>query len=188
LPTVAFSPWTGWIRFSAAGAHLCWRVKNGARSVPFKTLKTLPDGSELVILHESDGMLGKRRRDIAGKTAPRLPDTIARLIQFTVVTRTSRGRTKTSTIRVLTTLLDHAVFPAAGIAADCGRSREINSIGVISHDGQQLSHRGVAQQPPVRIRCHPGRADHREGRGRRIGCGLLPAAQARQYQENRIRE
>ena len=106
-----------WIRFSAAGAHLCWRVKNGAKSVPFKTLKTLPDGSELVLLHESNGMLTKRRRDIAGKTAPRLPDTIARLVQFTIVTRTARGRTKTSTIRVLTTLLGHAAFPAAGIAA-----------------------------------------------------------------------
>ena len=45
-----------WLRFSATGADLCWRVKNGAKSVPFKTLKTLPDGSELVMLHESDGM------------------------------------------------------------------------------------------------------------------------------------
>jgi len=106
-----------WIRFSATGAHLCWRVKNGAKSVPFKTLKTLPDGSELVLLHESNGMLTKRRRDIAGKTAPRLPDTIARLVQFTIVTRTARGRTKTSTIRVLTTLLGHEEFPAAEIAA-----------------------------------------------------------------------
>jgi hypothetical protein len=106
-----------WIRFSGTGAHLCWRVKNGARSVPFKTLKTLPDGSELVMLHESDGMLGKRRRGIAGKTAPRLPDTTARLVQFTIVTRTRSGRVKTSVIRVLTTLLDHVAFPAAGIAA-----------------------------------------------------------------------
>jgi len=85
--------------------------------VPFKTLKTLPDGSELVVLHESNGMLAKRRRDVGDPAAPRLPDMIARLVQFTVVTRTARGRTKTSTIRVLTTLLDHATFPAAGIAA-----------------------------------------------------------------------
>jgi len=106
-----------WIRFSATRAHLCWRVKNGAKSVPFKTLKTLPDGSELVLLHESDGMLTKRRRDAGDKTAPRLPDTVARLVQFTVVTRTRSGRTKNSVIRVLTTLLDHAAFPAAQIAA-----------------------------------------------------------------------
>jgi hypothetical protein len=37
-----------WIRFSGTGAHLCWRVKNSARSVPFKTIRTLHDGSELV--------------------------------------------------------------------------------------------------------------------------------------------
>jgi Insertion element 4 transposase N-terminal/Transposase DDE domain len=106
-----------WIRFSAAGAHLCWRVKNGARSVPFKTLQVLPDGSELVRLRESDGMLGKRRRALGDKTAARLPDTAARLICFTVTTRTFRGRIKTTTIRVLTTLLDHAAFPAPEIAA-----------------------------------------------------------------------
>ncbi len=106
-----------WIRFSATRAHLCWRVKNAAKSVPFKTLKTLPDGSELVLLHESDSMPGKRRRDIADRTAPRLPDTVARLVQFTVTTRTRSGRVKTSVIRVLTTLLDHAGFPAAEIAA-----------------------------------------------------------------------
>jgi hypothetical protein len=85
--------------------------------VPFKTLKTLPDGSELVLLHESDGMLGRRRRDIGDPAAPRLPGTIARLVQFTIVTRTARGRTKASTVRLLTTLLDHAGFPAAEIAA-----------------------------------------------------------------------
>ena len=62
-------------------------------------------------------MLGKRRRDAGDKTAPRLPATLARLVQFEVVTRTRSGRVKTSTIRVLTTLLDHAEFPAAEIAA-----------------------------------------------------------------------
>jgi hypothetical protein len=62
-------------------------------------------------------MLAKRRRDAGDKNAPRLPDTVARLIQFTVVTRTRSGRVKASTIRVLTTLLNHDEFPAAGIAA-----------------------------------------------------------------------
>jgi hypothetical protein len=104
------------LRFSAAGAQLCWRVKNGAKSVPFKTLKTLPDGSELVMLHESDGMRTRRRRDTGDKTAARLPDTIARLVQFTIVTRTRGGRAKVSTIRLLTTLLDHEKYPAGEIA------------------------------------------------------------------------
>lgn len=105
------------LRFSATGAQLCWRLKNGAKSVPCKTVKTLPDGSELVMLHESDGMLYRRRRDAGDKAATRLPDTMARLVQFTIVTRTRGGRAKTSTIRLLTTLLDHDAFPASEIAA-----------------------------------------------------------------------
>jgi hypothetical protein len=105
-----------WIRFSARGAHLVWRVKNGAKSVPFKTIKTLPDGSELVLLRESGSMLGKRRREHGDKTLPRLPDTVARLVSFTVTTRTAR-RVKTSVIKVLTTLLDPEQFPAREIAA-----------------------------------------------------------------------
>ena len=43
------------IRFSGAGVYLAWRVKNGAKSVPFKTLDVLKDGSELVLLRESNG-------------------------------------------------------------------------------------------------------------------------------------
>jgi hypothetical protein len=105
-----------WIRFSASGAHLAWRVKNGAKSVPFKTLKALTDGSELVLLRESASMLAQRRRENKDKTLPRLPDTIARLVSFTICARTAR-RVKTTTIKVLTTLLDPGAFPASEIAA-----------------------------------------------------------------------
>ena len=103
-----------WLRFSP-GAHLLWRVKNAARSVPFRQLRTLKDGSELVLLRESGGMLGKRRRDAGDGTLARLKDTVARLVCFTVLTRTRRGRTKTAAIRVLTTMLDPGAFPAAEI-------------------------------------------------------------------------
>ena len=48
---------------------LAWRVKNGAKSVPFKTIRTLPDGSELVLLHESDGMRARRRSE-TGRPGP----------------------------------------------------------------------------------------------------------------------
>jgi Insertion element 4 transposase N-terminal/Transposase DDE domain len=105
-----------WIRFSGRGAHLAWRVKNGAKSVPFKTLRTLTDGSELVLLRESDSMLGKRRRDAGNKVLPRLPDTVARLVSFAITARTAR-RAKTTTIKVLTTLLGPDAFPAREIAA-----------------------------------------------------------------------
>ena len=105
-----------WIRFSGTGAELAWRVKNGAKSVPLKTLETLPDGSELVMLHESDGMRARRRRETCDRHAERLPDTIARLVTFTVTTVTRSGRAKTTRMRVLTTLLDHRAHPAAEIA------------------------------------------------------------------------
>ena len=105
-----------WIRFSAGGAHLAWRVKNGAKSVPLKTIRTLPDGSELVMLRESDGMRTRRRRETGNPHAERLPDTIARLVTFTITARTRSGRTKTTVMRVLTTLPDHQACPAREIA------------------------------------------------------------------------
>src|SRR5947207_1265233 len=105
-----------WIRFSARGAHLAWRVKNGAKSVPFKPIETLTDGSELVLLRESDSMLARQRRENKDKTLPRLPGTVARLVSFTICARTAR-RVKTTTIKVLTTLLDPDAFPAREIAA-----------------------------------------------------------------------
>ena len=106
-----------WIRFSARGADLAWRIKNGAKSVPFKTLRTLPDGSELVMLRESDWMRARRRRETKDQRAARLPDTVARLVTFTVTAATRSGRAKTTPMRVLTTLLDQTTYPAREIAA-----------------------------------------------------------------------
>jgi len=105
-----------WIRFSARGAGLAWRIKNGAKSVPLKTIQTLPDGSELVMLHESDGMRTRRRKEAGDPHAERLPDTMARLVTFTITATTRSGRTKTTLLRVLTTLLDHEAYPARDIA------------------------------------------------------------------------
>ena len=110
-----------WIRFAATGAHLLWRVKNGAKSVPFKTLKILKDGSELVLLRESSGMRARRRKAAGDKALPYLPDTAARLACFTIVTRTRSGRTRTTQVRVLTTLLDPDLYPASEIAALYGK-------------------------------------------------------------------
>ena len=105
------------LRFSACGADLAWRVKNGAKSVPLKTVKTLPDGSELVMLHESDGMRARRRRETRDPQAERLSDTTAWLVTFTVTAVTRSGRTKTTLLRVMSTLLDYEAYPAAQIAA-----------------------------------------------------------------------
>ena len=105
-----------WIRFSGTGAHLLWRVKNGAKSVPFSTLRILKDGSELVLLRESTSMRTRRRKAAGDSSLPCLPDTVARLVCFTVLTRTRSGRTRTSQIRLLTTLLDPDLHPARELA------------------------------------------------------------------------
>ena len=60
--------------------------------------------------------LARRRRENKDKTLPRLPGTVARLVSFTITARTAR-RIKTTTIKVLTTLLDADAYPAREIAA-----------------------------------------------------------------------
>ncbi|MGH3124875.1 MAG: IS4 family transposase, partial [Streptosporangiaceae bacterium] len=105
-----------WLRFSGTGAHLLWRVKNGAKCVPFRTLDVLRDGSELVLLRESGSMRARRRKNAGDPALPPLPDTVARLVCFTVLTRTRSGRTKTTQIRLLTTLLDPGLCPAGELA------------------------------------------------------------------------
>jgi hypothetical protein len=101
---------------AGTGADLVWRWKNGKNSLPARTLEALPDGSELVVMRESDGMLARRRQASRNHAAPRLPDTIARLVTFTVLTQTPGGRRKATRVRVLTTLLDHKELPAREIA------------------------------------------------------------------------
>lgn len=85
-----------WIRFSAVGAHLAWPIKNGAKPVPLTTIRTLLDGSELIMLHESDGMRTRRRRETGDRQAERLPDTLARLVTFTVTFTPSRSQSRIS--------------------------------------------------------------------------------------------
>ncbi|MEU5943927.1 IS4 family transposase, partial [Micromonospora sp. NPDC047548] len=107
-----------WTRASATGAHLVWRVKNGARSLPARLDQTLSDGSVWVGLHESDQMLARRRKTSGDRSLTRLSPVVARLVEFTVTSRDRTGRwTKTSRYRVLTTLLDHRRYPADQIAA-----------------------------------------------------------------------
>lgn len=106
-----------WRTAAGTGAHLIWRVKNGAKSLPAKVITTLADGSHLVRLRESDAMLSARRKASQDKTIPRLDDITARLVEFTVTAADQGGRSRTSQFRVLTTLLDHDSYPAAQVAA-----------------------------------------------------------------------
>jgi hypothetical protein len=106
-----------WVAFAATDAHLAWRVKNGAKSLPAKITEVLTDGSQLVRLRESDSMFYARRRAAGDTTLARLPDTIARLVEFTLLVTDRSGRTRSSRFRILTTLLDHHAYPAQAIAA-----------------------------------------------------------------------
>jgi hypothetical protein len=104
------------VRFAATGAHLLWRVKNANHLVSGRITKPLPDGSYLVRLHESDGMLAERRRQPGRRRAARLPDTTVRLIEFEVTVTSHGAKPRTSRVRLLTTLLDHEAFPADALA------------------------------------------------------------------------
>lgn len=105
-----------WVRFSATGAHLVWRVKNGAVSLPARLVRVLCDGSALVRLRESDAMLARRRAKAGDPRLPRLACVLARLVEFTLRVRDSSGRIRTTRFRVLTTLLDPVAYPARQIA------------------------------------------------------------------------
>lgn len=106
-----------WRVAAATGAHLAWRVKNGANCLPATVTETLPDRSQLVRLRESPGMLSRRRKTTGDAKTPRLADITARLVEFTVTVTDQAGKTTTSRFRILTTLLDHQAYPAAAIAA-----------------------------------------------------------------------
>ena len=68
-------------------------------------------------MRESDGMLARRRRESRNHAAARLPDTIARLVDFMHHDRgPSAGSRRATRVRMLTTLLDHEAFPAREIA------------------------------------------------------------------------
>ncbi len=106
-----------WAVAAATGAHLAWRVKNGAKSVPAKIESRLSDGSHRVRLHESDAMLTHRRKNTGEPNTARLDDMIARLVEFTVTVTDRTATSTTSRFRILTTLLDYEAYPAEQIAA-----------------------------------------------------------------------
>jgi len=117
-----------WHIAAATGAHLIWRVKNGVNSLPATVIETMSDGSQRVRLRESDGMLSRRRKTTGEKTAPRLDDITARLVEFTVTVTDEAGRARTSRFRVLTTLLDPDAYPAEAIAACYARRWQVELV------------------------------------------------------------
>ena len=105
------------LRFSATGAHLAGgsrTPRNPSRSGPSARSPTARSWScctnPTACARGAAATPGTRH-------VARLPDTIARLVTFTILTGDPQRPRKTAQIRVLTTLLDHEAFPAREIAA-----------------------------------------------------------------------
>ena len=64
-PTGGSRRWNGISRRPEPALTWFWRWKNDSKSLPARTLEVLPDGSELVVMRESGGMLARRRRSPA---------------------------------------------------------------------------------------------------------------------------
>jgi hypothetical protein len=96
-----------WCEAIATGAELLWRIKD---EVTLPVLQTLPDGSYLSELVPRRIKYDSRRR----KTP--VPDEVrirVRIIEYSVVNRDG----KVETFKVMTSILDHEVAPAAELAA-----------------------------------------------------------------------
>jgi uncharacterized protein (DUF1778 family) len=115
-----------WHAAAGTGAHLLWRVK-ACQHLP--VTGELPDGSYLTHVNDPRAVAarghknGTRRR--RGSSLPPdngpLPGCTARVIAFTLTVTADDGTTVTTRYRLLTTLLDHQAYPAAGLAAAYAR-------------------------------------------------------------------
>jgi hypothetical protein len=106
-----FPGWQLWGLAAATGAHLAWRVRSSAVFTP---LDWLPDGSFLAVLPTpADARRGWKLR-AAGR--PQAGHRV-RVIQYAVTVTAGDGGTRTEAVRLVTTLLDPAMAPAADLAA-----------------------------------------------------------------------
>lgn len=106
---------------AATGAHLLWRVRTGTgRGTPrLPILHVLPDGSYLSKLTES-GPARRHRSNHTGNGTllqPRHPDITVRVIDYTITVTSTDGTSRRETLRLLTTILDPNLAPAADLAA-----------------------------------------------------------------------
>ena len=122
-------PWTGmlvladrnfpghdlWALASATGAHLAWRIK---KNLIFDPVTGLADGSYLSVMPTPVEAVRRGKARHAGRelTEP-LHGITVRIIAYTVTTRVADGTTRTEPFRLVTTLLDPDVAPAAELAA-----------------------------------------------------------------------
>ncbi|WP_223864710.1 IS4 family transposase [Streptomyces sp. 5-10] len=95
------------------GAHLLFRSRT-RHWVP--VLQALPDGSGICFLPLPGHSTRYRQWARRGGIPPQAHGLLARVIEVTVTTDTAGGDTRTSSMRLLTTLLDAHRYPAADLA------------------------------------------------------------------------
>ena len=106
-----FPGWGLWGLAAATGAQLAWRVR---KSAVFTPLDPLPDGSFLSVLPTpADARRGWKLR---ARGLPQAGHRV-RVIEYTVTVTAAGGANRTEAVRLVTTLLDPRMAPAAELAA-----------------------------------------------------------------------
>jgi hypothetical protein len=102
-----------WGLAAATGAHLLWRAK---ANLVLPVLEALPDGSyasEMPAPQDARRGWSRRRRGLP----PRQPGHRIRVVEYAVTVAAGDGTARTEPFRLLTTLLDWELAPAADLAA-----------------------------------------------------------------------
>lgn len=116
-----------WNQALDTGAHLLWRVK---KDTPLARGRELPDGSRLAHVNDPREVckrnhkngLRRRRGSTKGPDTSSLPGGMTvRVIEFWLTVALDDGTERRERYLFLTSLLDHAAFPAAELAAAYAR-------------------------------------------------------------------
>jgi hypothetical protein len=102
---------------AATGADVLWRVQSG-RLLP--VIRSLPDGTHLTLVTDrrsGDRLTRWMRHGRRGPMPANLTALTLRVISYQLTVTTADGSTRTSTVRLVTTLLDPHRHPAADLAA-----------------------------------------------------------------------
>ncbi|HTU09179.1 MAG TPA: IS4 family transposase [Trebonia sp.] len=117
-----FYSWKLWNAAAGTGAGLLWRVTSSLR---LRFLAELPDGSWLAHVDDPAAVQARNRRNgmrrrrgsrLPPETGP-LPGITVRVIEYHLTVTADDGTTRTERYRHITSLLDHAAFPARELAA-----------------------------------------------------------------------
>jgi hypothetical protein len=104
-----------WGLAAGTGADLLWRIKH---KQVFVTVKVLPDGSFISIMPTPAETVRHGQARARGRVLPEPPQGhTVRIIEYTVTVRASDGSSRTEPFRLVTTILDHELAPAAQLAA-----------------------------------------------------------------------